>query len=141
MRLFIDCEFNSFGGELISMALVDEAGRSWYKATPFYAPVNPWVAEHVLPVMGNVEVLPRDEFSASLAEFLALYHQLHIVADWPEDIKFFCEALITGPGQRVDTPPLTIEIRRDLDAESAIPHNALADAQAICAMYQNVVEG
>ncbi len=140
MRLFIDCEYNGFGGELISMALVDEAGRSWYKATPFSALVTPWVAEHVLPVMGNVDVLPKQEFAASLAEFLSLYHWVHLVADWPEDVKHFCEALITGPGQRIDTPPLTIEIRRDLDAASSVPHNALADAQAICAVYSNVVE-
>jgi hypothetical protein len=54
-----------------------------------------------------------------------------LVADWPEDIQHFCELLITGPGLRLDTPPLTIEIRRDLDAVSALPHNALEDARAI----------
>jgi hypothetical protein len=32
---------------------------------------------------------------------------------------------------RINTPPLTMEIRRDLDAVSEIPHNALADARAI----------
>lgn len=29
MKLWIDCEFNGFGGELISMALIDEEGRHW----------------------------------------------------------------------------------------------------------------
>jgi hypothetical protein len=56
---------------------------------------------------------------------------VHLVADWPEDIQHFCEALITAPGLRIDTPPLTMEIRRDLDAVSALPHNALEDARAI----------
>jgi hypothetical protein len=117
------------------MALVDEGGRHWYKAVPLYEPLHPWVAENVVPVIGNAVCLERPEFSASLAGFLRAYDAVHLIADWPEDIKFFCEALITGPGQRIGTPPLAIEIRRDLDAESSVPHNALADAQAICALY------
>jgi hypothetical protein len=56
---------------------------------------------------------------------------MKIIADWPEDIKHFCDALITGPGLRLDTPPLTMEIRRDIDAVSAVPHNALEDARGI----------
>lgn len=135
MRVFIDCEFNSYRGELITMALVDETGRSWYKCRVFEAPVHPWVEKNVLPVMGEVEVLPKSEFSASLAAFLSTYPTVDLIADWPEDAMHFCEALITGPGQRVDTPPLTIEVRRDLDAESSVPHNALADAEAIRLMY------
>ncbi len=31
MNLFLDCEFNGFGGELISMALVDEHGLFFYE--------------------------------------------------------------------------------------------------------------
>lgn len=31
MKLFLDCEFNGFGGELISMALVDENERYFYE--------------------------------------------------------------------------------------------------------------
>jgi hypothetical protein len=29
-RIAVDCEFNSFGGQLISMALVTEHGDEWY---------------------------------------------------------------------------------------------------------------
>ena len=50
--------------------------------------------------------------------------------DWPEDIEHFCAALICGPGMRINTPPLTMEIRRDLNGASQLPHNALADAKA-----------
>ena len=34
MKLFLDCEFNGFGGELISMALVDENERYFYEVLP-----------------------------------------------------------------------------------------------------------
>ena len=53
----------------------------------------------------------------------------------PEDIAHFCQSLIVGPGARINTPHLTMEIRRDLDAVSEIPHNALSDARAIRAVH------
>jgi hypothetical protein len=56
---------------------------------------------------------------------------IHIIADWPEDISHFCNALLTGPGTRLNTPRLTMEVRRDLHGDSKIPHNALEDARAI----------
>jgi len=129
MNLYVDCEFNSFKGALISMALVDEYGSEWYEVLGCDNP-DPWVAEHVMPIL-NKEPVSMTEFQSSLAGFLSQYKNIHIIADWPEDIAHFCESLITGPGYRLDTPPLTMEVRRDLDAESALPHNALEDAKAI----------
>lgn len=32
MILFLDCEYNDYKGELISMALVDGYGTFWYEA-------------------------------------------------------------------------------------------------------------
>lgn len=53
-----------------------------------------------------------------------------------EDIAFFCKVLICGPGVRLNTPPLTLEIRRDLDGiPSDLPHNALHDARALMASH------
>lgn len=133
--LYIDTEFNGFQGELISMALVDERGQFWYRSLGCEAP-TPWVAENVMPVLG-IAPTSRREMQTSLQQFLAGYSAVHIVADWPEDIEHFMAALITGPGQRIDTPPLTVAVRRDLNsAKSAIPHNALADAIAICQAAQ-----
>jgi len=83
-----------------------------------------------------VNPIPLAQFQRELADWLAPYTAVHLVADWPEDIAHFCNALITGPGQRLDTPALTMEVRRDLDeVPSAIPHNALAIAQAIRQSY------
>lgn len=132
MNIYIDCEFNEFRGELISMALVAEDGREFYRVLPCPRPKQ-WVAEHVIPVL-RANPVSREEFQAALCYYVAQFDTIHLVADWPEDIAHFCESLITGPGMRLATPPLTMEIRRDLDAVSRLPHNALEDARAICAL-------
>jgi hypothetical protein len=133
MKLWIDTEFNEFRGELISMALVDEFGVFFYEVLPCENP-GPWVAEHVMPILEK-KPIRMDQFQAHLQSFLSQYNGVHLIADWPEDIKHFCDALITGPGMRINTPPLTMEIRRDLDCVSHLPHNALADAFCIRAKY------
>ena len=111
------------------MALVAEDGREFYEALGCENPGR-WVAENVMPIIGKAPV-SKLVLQKTLFKFLKEYGSVHIIADWPEDIQHFCETLITGPGMRLDTPPLTMEIRRDLDAVSAIPHNALEDARAI----------
>lgn len=132
MRLFLDTEFNEFKGPLISMALFPEDR----KATPFYESLGcdnpgPWVAEHVMPIIGK-DPIPMDGFQASLTWFLNQWHEVTIIADWHEDIAHFCNALTVGPGERIPTPSLRFEIRRDLDAiPPLIPHNALSDAEAM----------
>lgn len=131
-RFAIDTEFNEFGGDLISLALVDIDDPD---EKPFYEVLecrNPgeWVAVHVMPIL-NKPAIATAVFRRLLAGFLAKYSAVHIVADWPDDIRYFCQALITGPGMCIQTPALSFEIRRDIDAESELPHNALADARAI----------
>lgn len=141
MRLWIDTEFNEFRGELISMALVADDGREWYEALPCPNPGS-WVAANVMPFIGKQPLAGPATLTASLHEFLAQFESVHIVADWPEDIAFFCSALIIGPGMRIDTPPLTFEIRRDLPNTaniSAIPHNALEDARALARVGNSVL--
>lgn len=138
MRLYLDTEFNGFQGALISLALVAEDGREFYEVLPCENP-EPWVAQHVMPVLNKAVihyqlVEPHIVLAYALSHFLHQFDEVHIVADWPEDISHFCQALIVGPGRRVDTPPLTLEVRRDLPntAEvSAVPHNALEDARAL----------
>jgi hypothetical protein len=130
MRLFLDTEFNEFKGPLISMALFPESGLPFYESLGCENP-GPWVAEHVMPII-NREPVTLANFQAYLQHFLAQWDEVTIVADWHEDIIHFCEALTTGPGQRINTPTLNFQIRRDLDTvPSAIPHNALADAKAM----------
>ena len=128
MNLYLDCEFNEFKGALISMALASEDGHEWYEVVPCETPGS-WVAANVIPILGKPPISVA-ELSRSLHGFLSQFDAVHIVADWPEDIAHFCTALIVGPGMRIDTPPLTMEVLR-VDATSAMPHNALADARGI----------
>jgi len=128
MRLFIDCEWNSYKGDLISIALCPEdKSLCFYEVLPCANP-HPWVAEHVIPVMGKKEI-GLDEFQYRLRQYLMRFDFVHIVADWPEDVSYFCNALITAPGVRLNTPPLIFEVLR-IDTVSLIPHNALSDAMA-----------
>jgi len=129
MKFFIDGEWNSYGGELISLALVPEIGGHFYEVLGCDNP-DPWVAENVMPKLG------KDRITLALMQelleiYLSQFESVHIIADWPEDIMWFCKVLITGPGTRINTPPLSLEILR-VDTVSKNPHNALADAEALC---------
>lgn len=131
MKIYIDTEFNGYNGQLISMALIDENGKEWYEVLPF-GELDAWVNKHVKPVLNKEPIGCKIDFQRNLEFYLSQYDSIHIVSDWPEDIKYFCDVLITGPGTRINTPPLTIEVRRDLNTlASLIPHNALADVRAM----------
>jgi hypothetical protein len=132
MRAWIDTEFNETGGQLISMAIVTEEGHEFYEVLDI-GNVTPWVHEHVLPVLGKAPVT-FTLFQGRLSKFLFQFQKLHLIADWPEDLKYFCESLIVGPGQRIPMLGLTMEIDYtlpDTAAKSKIPHNALEDARAL----------
>lgn len=128
MKIWIDTEFNEFQGDLISMALCAEDGEEFYEVLECKNP-GPWVAENVMPILGK-EPISIDLFRVRLGYFLRCYDAIHLIADWPEDIAHFCRALITGPGERLSTPPLTMEVVRE-DYASRLPHNALEDARGM----------
>jgi len=128
MNICIDCEWNGWGGELISMALVAEDGREFYEVLGCDSPCG-WVAENVMPIL-NKEPIQIKVFEERLQAFLMQFESVHILADWPEDIERFCAALIVGAGERLNTPPLSMQIFR-IDADSKLPHNALEDARGI----------
>lgn len=140
MNITIDCEWNSFGGELLSMGLMAEDGRFMYLTCDREGIViDPWVEENVIPHINKIpesyharivapDVYPS-EFSSLLGDYLRLFDSVNIIADWPEDIMWFTKMLITGPGYRIDYPPMTIEVRSDIEGCSKeYPHNAIYDA-------------
>lgn len=136
MRLFLDCEFNGFGGELISMALVDENERSFYEVLPCINPTS-WVLNHVISILDK-HPIDLKEFQNNLFHFLNHYEKLHIVADWPEDFSLFLNTLILKQGVCMMTPKLTMELwqnPKNLETDSKIPHNALQDALALKRIY------
>ena len=137
MKLFLDCEFNGFGGELISMALVDEQENYFYEALACLEPIA-WVKENVISQLNKVPV-SQVEFERKLSHFLRGYDTLHVIADWPEDLSLFTRALITSPGSCMVTPPLVMALWIDnsIQVDSIAPHNALADAQALRQAHMN----
>lgn len=139
MRYFLDTEFNEFGGQLISLALVNEGGdRELYVSTQCPRP-GPWVKENVMPIVkcagaDPIEIQP-DEFGRAIQWFLADDKLPTIIADWPDDIRYFCQAIITAPGEMVSIPRLQFQMLRidayPTDLPGAVQHNALWDARAL----------
>lgn len=136
MKLFLDCEFNGFGGELISMALVDENEKYFYEVLSCLNP-TPWVFNNVIPIL-NKQHIDLKEFKNKLFNFLDQYETIHIVADWPEDFSLFLTTLILQQGVCMMTPKLTMELWESdttLTINSEVPHNALQDAFALKRRY------
>lgn len=125
----LDCEFNGYKGELISMALVVNDFTHFYEVLECPNPV-PWVAENVMPILGK-EPISLNRFRSKLEKFINQYDSLVIIADWPDDIKYFCDVIITGPGDAIATPEQLSFVLKRVDTVSKQPHNALADATAI----------
>jgi hypothetical protein len=134
MRYFLDAEFNGFGGNLISLALVpeDDSTPAFYEAMPCTNP-NPWVAEHVMPNL-NREPIQRADMVRKLAAYIAEDPHPVIVSDWPEDIAHLALMMMTGPGWRMPSDRISFELLDlplfDSEASSAVPHNAFHDAVA-----------
>jgi hypothetical protein len=140
MRFFLDTEFNGFGGKLMSLALVpeDKSAPEFYKELEIKDQLEPWVRDNVVPQL-ILTPCSFSEFQNELANYLrhiTFHHDYTIIADWPDDIRYFCEALITGPGMRIDIPKnIKFELDLSIEYESLVPHNALHDARAIRDFY------
>ena len=138
MRLFLDTEFNGFGGKLMSMALVPEDANqhSFYCELVMTDQLHPWVKENVVP---HLILVPStmSQFQAKLTDYLFKFQDITIIADWPDDIRYFCESLITGPGERIVIPTvIKFELDLNIKYESAVAHNALHDAMGIREYYR-----
>lgn len=136
MRLYLDCEFNGFGGELISMALCAEDGREWYAVLPEPSLWNEWVFENVLPVISaekpTIYANSREEFRVSLRNFLDGFEQPTIVADWYTDLVHFFQSFAGRDHTESIDYPCKAELVTDVPGYApAVPHNALSDARAI----------
>lgn len=145
MRYFLDCEFNGFGGALISMALAPEdGGESLYLARHCSNP-TPWVRANVLPRLKDAP-LPRfvdEPWGYQIKAFLGV-ETVEIIADWPEDLIHFLNELLVAPGQRVYLrPTLTLINQVDLpvlEHEQGVPHHALWDAISLRDRYQLLLD-
>jgi len=137
MRLFLDTEFNGFGGKLISMALVpeDDSKPAFYKEIEMTDQLDPWVRQNVVPYLIQAPC-SYCEFQQHLTDYLWTIGECTIIADWPDDIRYLCESLITGPGECISPIyNMKFEIDFSVDYQSLVPHNALEDAKAIKEFY------
>lgn len=143
MNLYLDVEFNGHGGDLISLALAAEDGRHWYGYWGQPAPLDPWVEEHVMPLItiGHVpmnlrptslKAIPdRQVFRASLHEYLLARSGATIIADWPDDFVHLMR-LMSGPSYVLSwLVPCTMVLLKDSEPKPENPHNALSDAIAL----------
>ncbi len=142
MRYYLDTEFNGFGGELISLALVPEYGdQEYYAVLPLPEVLHPWVARNVVPYLNAVPPglnngpTSRLEAATEIAHYLSGDDAPVIVADWPDDIAYFCALLVTGEGDMAPVGSLRFEFVSSpgfsTAAISEVPHNALHDARAL----------
>lgn len=142
MRYYLDCEYNGFGGDLISLALVpDDGGEEFYAVLDSTGPPNAWVEKNVIPYLHHVPEglkgppLSRHEAAVVLAAWLTGLREVELVADWPDDIALFCRLLTIGEGEIVPVPPMTFRLVRlpgfSTARHSAVPHNALHDARSL----------
>lgn len=145
MKYYLDTEFDGLGGPLISLALVREDAKSVYYVFGETAS-DPWVAENVLPILDSADVPVRywnpKDAAMHLARFLDGDPEPLIIADWPDDIKYFCQFIITGSlywdlegSPMFALPSLTFKAER-VDAypttlPGAIQHNAWWGAMAL----------
>ena len=151
MRYFLDTEYNGFGGDLLSLALVPEDGsEEFYITLECEGQLDTWVERHVIPFLDMVPEalkgprLNRRAAAEALAQWLSHDGAPDIVADWPEDLAQLAMLLVTGPGQMLAVPPLSLHLMPlsgfSTAANSTVPHNALHDARALRDHLMNLLE-
>ena len=127
--LYLDTEFNGFGGKLISLALVSDQGSEFYTVLDLPSKVHPWVAEHVVPFL-MLDPEPDHLSRFRLKHFLEKHAGEPIIADWPEDFVHLLNCMCEPNG-------VSFQIEMDMtlvnsgELKPEVPHNALSDARAL----------
>ncbi len=148
-NFYADCEFDGLGGPLLSLAIFNEQNEFVYFINADREPKDPWVKANLPDPLNYAGLITLGCIGHSVLynEETDLY-QLHkelttffagcipnIIVDWPDDVKYISELLITGPGTMIDIPGITFEVKRvnpyPTDIPGAIQHNALWDAYVL----------
>ena len=141
MRYFLDTEYNGVGGALLSLALVPDDGDELYLTIQTFEPLLEWVERNVIPYLDSVSEqlscprLTRRDAAHALERYLGHDDEPLIVADWPEDIAQFCNLMVIGPGEMIESRHIRFQLipmsNFSTAANSRVPHNALHDARAL----------
>lgn len=144
MIFFIDCEFDGFKGDLISFAMVPLVSGV---ASPIYGVFkdhasDEWVKTNVIPLLHkNIPVaLLRDkkEVAGAIASVFSNFEHVEVIADWPADIKHFCDLIEFNGGECYPMQNIKFMIDWELSSkDSKVPHNAFYDALAIAESYKS----
>lgn len=131
MNLYLDTEFNGFGGELISMAIVAESGERFYEVLPLPIIIYPWVYVNVIPHLDKSSV-STPKFKFLLWDFLGKFKSPIIFCDWHEDAVHFFK-MLSGPDYATSISyECSLQLLTgDTYSNSKVPHNALSDAIAL----------
>ena len=158
MLVFIDTEFTCFKhAELISLALVSEDGREMYVEATDYnrAKCNPFVVDHVLPILGRVSgaACDRTQMTERVREwFEQLPEPATVIYDFGGDWYFLTQVVSWLPAAVQDPPanmaeklalgsatfthPIFEKAAAATFSEQWPQHHALADARALMAGYR-----
>lgn len=135
MKYYLDTEFDGWKGCLLSMALVREDGEARYWVLVNNEPTEEWVLENVEPHIHKgpaVLVCSEADLSREIYRFLKKDEDIEICCDWPDDIKYFCDVIVFGPGKCRGLKRVRFTFDRTLgDYSSKVPHNAYYDAVAM----------
>lgn len=141
MKYYIDCEFDGHNGPLLSMAIITDGG-SVHIETDVPA-IDLWVLANVMPLMNKHDAtdcvkVSRNAVGTVIREFIGSDMEPVIVADSPQDSRYFSQALTTAEDGGYASFPfqrLTIEIHGidcyPTDLPGAVQHNAWWDAMAL----------
>lgn len=190
-QYFIDCEFNGFKGELLSIALqpkksddpkdsfyaiifdafFTEEDMVWHRLNSIKTtdalksyidnidanqsgnvsdgkkPLNNWVLQNVVPKLldcPQFTIVTSTQLCFALADYFRRREEFHpyFISDWPDDIKYISEALLTGPGTMIDVHTVKTRVMRvdayPTEVVGAVQHNAWWDALALKERLKNV---
>lgn len=143
INYYLDCEFNGFNGELISLALVNKSKPSFYKVLPLPEVINPWVKENVIPILIEKPLESKQEFTTLFHQYVLdiTKDEICINADSFQDFIYFLEYF------KGDTYQNSLYVRNTMNFKlldtsgvtinSIIRHNALSDARALMMAFED----
>jgi len=134
-KLYLDCEFNGFNGELISMAIVVDHGENiFYEVMPLPETIDPWVKENVIPKLNQLPIESKELFIQKFHNFMKHYDGAEIYADSFQDFIYFFDCFkgetyqdsldITCKAMLVDSTGLVFK-------PTLMRHNAFVDALSL----------
>ena len=145
MSIYVDTEFSTYRGDLISIALACTDGTEFYAVRQpqhYLASCNDWVKDNILPIIaaGTVAAEPDDVWRERLWEYFKPRENHTCYADWSEDLTHLLMAL-QWPFETKRKFVWNGRLIHTGDTNPKIPHHALSDAHALMQAHQQDVRG